>query len=129
MSDGAETTTFLAPAFTCFSAPSRLVKNPVDSTTKSISSSAHGRFSGSLSANTLISLPLTTKAPSFASTVAFSLPNAVSNFNKCANVLASVKSLTATTSRFDPDSNSLRKNSLPILPKPLIATFFILSLL
>lgn len=123
LSDGAETTTFLAPAFKCFSAPSLFVKNPVDSTTKSIPNWPHGKFSGSLSAKTLISFPFTTIAPSFADTSAFNWPKAVSNFNKWANVLASVKSFTATTSKFEFDSNNLRKNNLPILPKPLLLLF------
>ena len=40
--EGAEMTTFLAPASMCFCAPSREVNTPVDSTTKSTSLAPHG---------------------------------------------------------------------------------------
>ena len=46
---GAEMITFLAPASRCFAAPSRSVKNPVDSTTMSTPSSLQGSAAGSRS--------------------------------------------------------------------------------
>src|SRR6266478_3838491 len=45
---GALISTRLAPAFKCSSALSRLVNNPVDSSTTSIPSSSHGRLALSL---------------------------------------------------------------------------------
>ena len=66
--------TFLAPALMCFSAPSFEVKKPVDSTTTSIPNSPHGKTSGSLSAKTLMSLPLTTMLLSVKSMVPLNGP-------------------------------------------------------
>ena len=48
--DGAEMTTFLAPASRCAWAVSRVVNTPVDSTTKSTSRLPHGMAAGSRSA-------------------------------------------------------------------------------
>mmetsp|Transcript_3659 Transcript_3659/g.14729 ORF Transcript_3659/g.14729 Transcript_3659/m.14729 type:complete len:299 (-) Transcript_3659:1382-2278(-) len=59
--EGAEMTTFLAPAVMCFCAPSSEVNTPVDSTTKSTSLSPHGMFTGSRSAKTAMGLPSTMK--------------------------------------------------------------------
>src|SRR5206468_12749551 len=66
---GAEITTFLAPAVRCLDALSLSVKRPVLSSTNSTPSSFQGSFSGSLMADTLIGLPLTTRVSPFASTV------------------------------------------------------------
>ena len=64
---GAEITTFLAPACKCNPAFSCEVKNPVHSNTTSTHNSPQGKSAGLRSAVTLISLPLTTKAPSLTS--------------------------------------------------------------
>ena len=66
--EGADKTTFLAPAFRCFPAVSSVKKNPVDSITYSAPTSSHFRFAGSLSAVILMAFPLTTSFPSFTST-------------------------------------------------------------
>lgn len=55
------------------------------------------------------------------------LPCAVSYFNKCANVLLSVKSLIATISKLL-SSFAILKASLPILPNPFIANLTIIFL-
>ena len=95
---GAEITTLRAPARTCASAFSLLVKKPVHSKTTSIPKSFQGNSSGLALANTLISLPLTIIALSFNSTVPLKRPCVLSYLNKCTNISAGVKSLTATTS-------------------------------
>ena len=95
---GAEITTFLAPPFKCNSALALEVKKPVHSKTISTPSSPHGNSSGLRLANTLTSLPFTRNAPSNTSTSPLKRPCVESYFNKCANCLASVKSLIATTS-------------------------------
>ena len=51
--------TFLAPAAMCLDASAALVKKPVDSTTISALTDAHGRLAGSRYANTLMVLPPT----------------------------------------------------------------------
>ncbi len=121
---GALITTFFAPASRCFAAPSRFVKKPVDSITISTPSSFQGRFRGSRSAKILISLPFTTMAPSLASTLASRVPWTESYLSRCASVFASVRSLIATKSNLE-SAKALLNTFLPILPKPLIATFII----
>src|SRR2546426_8739508 len=66
---GAEMTTFFAPAARCLSASGRSVNRPVLSSTRSTPNAFHGSFSGSLIADTLMGLPLTTSASPCASTV------------------------------------------------------------
>ena len=95
---GAEMITFLAPASTCLRAASALVKKPVDSMTTSTPRSAHGSAPGSRSESALISLPSTEIEPSVAETSYGSLPRIESYFSRCARVLLSVRSLTATIS-------------------------------
>jgi hypothetical protein len=53
--------TFLAPALTCFCAPSLVRKMPVDSTTTSAPTSPHLSSAGSLTAVRRIFLPLTSR--------------------------------------------------------------------
>ncbi len=65
---GAETMTRLAPAFRCFSHPSRSVNFPVDSMTISTPSFPQGSSAGSFTARTCTSLPATTMEFSFAVT-------------------------------------------------------------
>ena len=79
---GAEITTFFAPALMCLLASSFFAKKPVHSSTTSTPSSPQGNCSGSLSAKTLISSPLTMSASSRASTVYGNGPCAVSYFVK-----------------------------------------------
>lgn len=50
---GAEMMTFLAPAVRCLAAPSRAVKKPVHSMTRSTFMAFHGSFSGSRSVRIL----------------------------------------------------------------------------
>ena len=57
--DGAEMTTFFAPALMCASAFAVSVKTPVDSTTYSAPTSPHGISSGFIFAKNLTSLPST----------------------------------------------------------------------
>ena len=66
--DGADNTTFLAPASRCLPAVSSVKKKPVDSITYSAPTSSHFKFAGSLSAVILIRLPLTSNFPSLTST-------------------------------------------------------------
>src|SRR5256884_6243656 len=79
---GAEITTFLAPAARCLSASGRLVNRPVLSSTSSTPSAFHGSFSGSLIADTLMVLPLTTSASPCASTVPGKRPCTESYFRR-----------------------------------------------
>ena len=79
---GAESSTFLAPALMCASALSLLLKRPLHSRTISTPNSFHGKFSGSGSPKTLISLPLTINAPSPSSTVPGKDHCVVSYFNR-----------------------------------------------
>src|SRR5699024_3550757 len=85
--------------------------------------SSHGNFVGSFSSNDLISLPSTTIVSALASTLYGKRPCAVSYFNKYAKSSLSVKSLIATTSKFEFVSKIRRNDKRPIRPKPLIATF------
>ena len=94
--------TFCAPASRCFCAPSRFVKMPVDSSATSIPRSPHGSAAGSFSFRSFISLPSTRIAPSAASTSASSGPSTESYFRRCAIVVASPRSLTATISTSAP---------------------------
>ena len=79
--EGAEMTTFFAPALMCFDAPSRDVNTPVDSTTKSTPRSPHGIISGSRSANTETSLPSTKNFSSSHAADPENLPCTVSYLN------------------------------------------------
>jgi hypothetical protein len=56
-------------------------------------------------------------------TVKGALPCTVSFCRRCASILASVKSFTATKLMSALVSMAARYSSLPILPNPLIATF------
>src|SRR5689334_9223373 len=120
---GAEMITFLAPPLMCFAASSALVKRPVDSSTISTPRSFHGSAEGSFSAKTRISSP-STEMP-FADVL--TSPSYVrwteSYLKRCASVLVSVRSFTATKSRSaTPCSFAARTTCRPIRPKPLIPT-------
>src|SRR5215207_11414917 len=114
--------TFCAPAARCLAASSRLVNRPVDSITTSAPRSPQGRAAGSRSESTLTSRPSTTREPSFSSTSPGNGPNTESYFRRCASVLESVMSLTATISMSALDSCAARNTLRPIRPKPLIPT-------
>ena len=120
---GAEMITFLAPAVMCFPADCASVKIPVDSTTISAPIFPHGRSAGSRSAKIGIRTPLTTIAPSSATTVPLNRPKLLSYFNKCARVLVSVRSLIPTTCTSAPLTSIARKKLRPMRPNPLIRTF------
>src|SRR5579862_78333 len=119
---GAEMTTFCAPASRCFCAPSRSVKNPVDSRTTSTSRSRHGRLAGSRSASPVSSLPATFNEPPETSTSCGNVPSTESCLRRCAIVPASPRSLYATTSKSASRSSAARKKLRPIRPNPLIPT-------
>src|SRR5699024_7641956 len=76
--EGPVNSTFLAPALMCACALSPWLKAPVASITTSMPRSAHGRFSGLRSPVTVISLPSTTRLPSFTSTCLSHVPCVVS---------------------------------------------------
>src|SRR3954447_2786481 len=119
---GAEMITFCAPALRCLAASSRFVKKPVDSITTSAPRSPHGSAAGSRSESTLISRPSTDSEPSRSSTSPGNGPYTESYFRRCASVLESVMSLTATISMSALDSCAARNTLRPIRPKPLIPT-------
>ena len=119
---GAEIITFFAPAVMCFPAVALSKKKPVDSITTSISKSFQGKLAGSFSAYTLTFLPFTIIALSSALISALMMPCTESYFNKCASVLLSVRSLMATISMRS-SFNMIRNVTLPIRPKPFMATF------
>src|SRR6185369_8581682 len=118
---GAVITTFLAPACRCFEVMARSRKTPVDSTTISTPISPQGSVAGSLAEHTRTSRPLTKIASPLAFTSAFSMPWTESCFSRWASVLASARSLTATTSRSE-DSSAARKKTRPIRPNPFTPT-------
>ena len=95
---GAVITTFFAPASRCFDDRARSRKMPVDSTTTSTASSPHGSAAGSLTEQTRTSRPSTKMASPLAVTSASNVPCTESCFSRWASVLASARSLTATTS-------------------------------
>src|SRR4051812_3696220 len=72
--EGAEITTFLAPAMRWPWAFSTVVNRPVDSMTKSAPTSRHFRSAGFFSAVTRMALPFTTSLPSLASAVPLKAP-------------------------------------------------------
>src|SRR5215213_9956997 len=114
--------TFCAPASRCLAASSRLVKKPVDSITTSAPRSPHGRADGSRSESTLTSRPSTDSEPFCSATSPGNRPYTESYFRRCASVLESVMSLTATISMSALDSCAARNTLRPIRPKPLIPT-------
>jgi hypothetical protein len=93
---GAEMITFFAPASRCFEAPSRSVKSPVDSTTRSTPSSPHGSCAGSRSESTSKLSPFTEMEPSEAEISPSSTPWVESYLSTCASTSGSARSLTAT---------------------------------
>src|SRR5438034_574820 len=120
---GAEMTTFFAPAARCLSASGRSVNRPVLSSTRSTPNAFHGSFSGSLIADTLIGLPLTTSASPCASTVPGNRRWMESYFRRCASVLVSVMSFTATNSSACCFMSTAARSTLrPMRPNPLIPT-------
>src|SRR3989338_1883499 len=128
---GAVMTTRLAPAVMCACAFSASVKKPVYSITISTSTLFHGICAGSFSANSLISFPSITIAPSFVETSEGKRPYTESYFKRYAKLSGDERSLIATTSipvlPCAPRTCSeyiARTNPLPILPKPLTAIFF-----
>src|SRR4051794_31694966 len=74
------------------------------------------------SLKTRIVLPSTCMLSAPAETLFGRFPSTESYFNKWASVLGSVRSLTATNSKFG-SRNDARRTFLPILPKPLMPTF------
>src|SRR3989304_1493712 len=118
---GAVITTFLAPAVRCLEDVARSRRRPVDPPTPPTPSSFHGSAAGSFTEQTRTSLPSTKIESPLATTSAASAPWTESCFSRWPSVLASARSLTATT------SSSLvprvaRKNTRPIRPKPLTPT-------
>src|SRR5579872_6086054 len=113
--------TFFTVPRRCFLASLASVKRPVDSTTISAPTEAQSSWAGSFSANTLIFLPPTVMEPASWEISSCSGPSTESYFSKCASVLVSVRSLTATNStslRCRPARTTFR----PMRPKPLIPT-------
>lgn len=71
---GAVTMTFFAPAFRCFFAPSFFVNAPVDSMTKSMPRSFHGKRSGSISLKIFTAFPSMIISDSVAEISCFAIP-------------------------------------------------------
>src|SRR5574342_215115 len=118
---GAVMITFLAPACRCLVVVALSRKTPVDSTTMSTPISPHGRVAGSFAEQTRTSRPLTKIASPLCATSAPRMPWTESYFRRWASVLASAKSLTATTSSSGAWS-AARKNTRPMRPNPLTPT-------
>src|SRR5688572_26382262 len=122
-SEGAETSTRLAPAVRCATALALALKMPVHSIAMSTPSSFHGSFDGSRSAETLI-LPLPTliESPSTV-TMPGKRPCTESKRSRWALVSTGPRSLIPTTSiSLRPDSAMARKILRPMRPNPLIPT-------
>src|SRR6266545_5871804 len=118
---GAVMMTFFAPACRCLVVVALSRKTPVDSTTMSTPISPHGSVAGSFAEHTRTSRPLTKIASPLDFTSALSVPWTESCLSRCASVLASARSLTATTSRSE-DSSAARKKTRPIRPNPFTPT-------
>src|SRR5258705_8067329 len=122
-SDGADTSTRLAPAVRWAVALALALKMPVHSIAISTPSSFQGSFDGSRSAETLI-LPLPTliESPSTV-TVPGKRPCTESKRKRWALVSTGPRSLMPTTSiSLRPDSAIARSTLRPMRPNPLIAT-------
>ena len=127
-SQGAETSTRLAPAARCAEAFSLVVKMPVHSSAISTPSALCGRSLGSRTAVTLIGPRPTSIVSPETVTVPGKRPWTLSKRKRCALVSTGPRSLIATTSmslRFD--SMIARSTLRPMRPKPLIATFTVMS--
>ena len=119
---GAVMMTFFAPAARCLAASSRLVNLPVDSKTMSTPRSFHGNSAGSFTERTLNSSPIDgDDVAARASIVAERLPSTESYFSRCASVLASVMSFTATKS-MAASPRAARMMLRPMRPNPLMPT-------
>ena len=119
---GAEMTTFFAPASMCFCAPSRSVKNPVDSSTTSTPRSPQGSAAGSRSESSLSSKSPARIVPSPSETSSPSGPSVESYRSRCAIVFGSPRSFAATISKSPPRFRCDRKKLRPMRPKPLMPT-------
>src|SRR3954463_2435854 len=119
---GAEMITFFTGPRRCFLASSAFVKRPVDSTTICAPTLSHGISPGSFSLKTLNFLPSTEIESPSARTSCFRFPRMESYFSRCASVLGSVRSLTATRSKFL-SSRAVRRILRPMRPNPLMPTF------
>src|SRR5947208_712737 len=122
-SEGAETSTRLAPAVRCAEAFALALKMPVHSSAMSTPSSFHGSVEGSRTAVTLIlPLPRLIESPSTV-TVPGNRPCTESKRSRWALVSTGPRSLIPTTSMsLRPDSAMARSTLRPIRPNPLIAT-------
>src|SRR6185295_9145328 len=122
-SEGAETSTRLAPAVRCATALALALKMPAHSSAMSTPSSFHGSLEGSRSAETLIlPLPRLSESPSTV-TMPGNRPCTESKRSRCALVSTGPRSLIPTTSiSLRPDSAMARKILRPMRPNPLIAT-------
>src|SRR5216683_1844017 len=120
-SAGAEMITFITGARRCFFASAPLVKSPVDSTTMSAPTEAQSISAGSLVLKTLKLFPSTAMVSSVWVTLCGRLPRTESYFKRCARVLASVTSLTATN-WMSLSSSAVRMMLRPMRPKPLMPT-------
>src|SRR5665213_2520431 len=122
-SDGAETSTRLAPAVRWAEALALALKMPVHSSAMSMPSSFHGRVLGSRTAVTLIlPLPRLIESPSTV-TVPGKRPCTESKRNRWALVSTGPRSLMATTSISLRLATKMARRTLrPIRPNPLIAT-------
>src|SRR5215204_6431711 len=118
---GALMMTFLTVPRRCLAASSRLVKRPVDSMTTSAPTSSHGICAGSFSEKTRNSSVPTRMPFSVAAMSSSRLPRTESYFKRCASVLVSVMSLTATKS-MSLSPRQVRRTLRPMRPKPLIPT-------
>src|SRR6478609_6941464 len=121
-SDGAETSTRLAPAVRCAEAFALALKMPVHSSAMSMPRSFQGRLAGSRCAVTLIlPLPRLIESPSTV-TVPGKRPCTESKRSRWALVSTGPRSLMPTTSiSLRPDSAMARKILRPMRPNPLIA--------
>src|SRR5262245_54243107 len=90
--------------------------------------SSHGTLAGSFSAKTRNSSPPTLIVFSVCEISCSRLPRIESYLSKCASVLVSVRSLTATKS-ISLSPSAVRSTLRPIRPKPLIPTLIAMILL
>src|ERR1700674_2253835 len=119
---GAEMMTFFTEPRRCFRASAASVNRPVDSMTTCAPTESQGRAAGSFSLKTLMTLPSIEMLSAPAVILCGRLPRIESYFSRWARVLGSVRSLTATKSRFL-SASAVRRTLRPMRPNPFMPIF------
>src|ERR1700676_652152 len=114
--------TFFTEPRKCFFASLASVKWPVDSTMTCAPTDSQGRAAGSFSLKTLMTLPSIEILSAPAVILCGRLPRIESYFSRWARVFGSVRSFTATKSRFL-SASAVRRTLRPMRPNPFMPIF------